>query len=468
MKKIFALFVAVAALMVWALPATAGVDFGGQYRIRGEQKSNTDFAGNNVSASTADKDRLGFYGQRVRLWGVAKPTNDTTIKITIQDSRTWGMNEKNSTDGPGLTDAGGANTLDLHESYVLIDEFFGTPLSLKIGRQELVYGDQRLVGAFGWSNNGRSFDAGKVMYRSDKVDVDLVVSKVRDDNAVSATAKNHNDKDFYILHGTVKTIPNNSLDLYVMSLRDDGSTALLSNNTAAVTANETQKLDTYGARLKGAVAGVDYTAEYVIQRGEINTSGTDYDVDANAYAVTLGYTIPGGPMGLRFGAEYAYASGDDNASDNNIETFSNLFPTNHGHYGDADQQGWRNMKAWNVNASIKPNAKTSVKLSYWDFTLAEDKDGWYGAGAWNGSVSGVRSGTCLDANGSQCDDSVGQELDLSVKYKYNSAVTIMAGVSRFFAGDRIEDYYQGTTYGGSTSNDTEDLDYAWVQLTANF
>ncbi|VAV82723.1 hypothetical protein MNBD_DELTA01-237, partial [hydrothermal vent metagenome] len=119
MKKIFALFVAVAALMVWTLPATAGVDFGGQYRIRGEQKSNYDFSDDKTVPSSTDDDQIGFYGQRVRLWGVAKPTNDTTIKITIQDSRNWGQNQKNATDGPGLTDAGGGNTLDLHESYVL-------------------------------------------------------------------------------------------------------------------------------------------------------------------------------------------------------------------------------------------------------------------------------------------------------------------------------------------------------------
>jgi len=467
MKKIFALFVAVAALMVWTLPATAGVDFGGQYRIRGEQKSNYDFSDDKTVPSSTDDDQIGFYGQRVRLWGVAKPTNDTTVKITIQDTRNWGANQTATVNGPNLTDTG-VNTLDLHESYVLIDEFFGTPFSVKIGRQELVYGDQRLVGAFGWSNNGRSFDAAKTMYRSDAYDVDFVVSKVRDSN--TGAAKNDNDEDFYILHGTVKTIPNNSLDLYAMLLRDGGTGQFITNNTTGVgVIDESQNLWTYGARLKGAVAGIDYTAEYVIQKGEINTvaGSTDYDIDADAFALRLGYTIPGGPMGLRVGAEYAYASGDDNPTDNDMETFSNLFPTNHGHYGNADQQAWRNMKAWNVNASIKPNAKTSVKLSYWDFALDEDKDGWYGAGTWNNAATGLRSGVCLDAAGAQCDDEVGTELDLSVKYKYNSAVTIMAGVSRFFAGDRIEDYYQGT-YGGGTSADTEDLDYAWVQLTANF
>jgi len=34
--------------------------------------------------------------------------------------------------------------------------------SLKIGRQELIYGDERLIGAFGWNNIGRVFDAAKL------------------------------------------------------------------------------------------------------------------------------------------------------------------------------------------------------------------------------------------------------------------------------------------------------------------
>jgi hypothetical protein len=449
MKKIFALFVAVAALMVWTIPATAaGVDFGGQYRVRGESKSETDFY--EGDGDHAVNDQSAYYGQRVRLWGVAKPTNDTTVKITIQDTRTWGRNS--SIDGPGLTNAASGNNLDLHESYVLIDEFFGTPLSLKVGRQELVYGDQRLVGSFGWSNNGRSFDAAKTMYRSDQVDVDFVASKITD-----VAGKDDNDSDFYILYSTVKTIPNNSLDLYLMLLRDGGATPIIGTNTVLANADESQSLWTYGLRLKGAAAGVDYTAEFAFQTGEINTAGTDYDLDANAYAIRVGYTIPGAPMGIRVGVEYAYASGDDDATDNDLETFTNLFPTNHGHYGNADVQGWRNIEAWNINASAKVNAKTSVKISYWDFTLAEEDDSWYSAGDWNSAVTASDARTAC----STCDDEVGQELDLSIKYKYNSAVTLMAGVSRFFAGDHLKDAATGV-------NSEEDMDYAWLQLTANF
>jgi len=39
------------------------------------------------------------------------------------------------------------------------------PVSLKVGRQELSYGEERLVGAFAWNNIGRVFDAVKVRWQ---------------------------------------------------------------------------------------------------------------------------------------------------------------------------------------------------------------------------------------------------------------------------------------------------------------
>ena len=40
------------------------------------------------------------------------------------------------------------------------------PVTLKVGRQELSYGDERLVGAFDWNNIGRVFDAAKLRYEN--------------------------------------------------------------------------------------------------------------------------------------------------------------------------------------------------------------------------------------------------------------------------------------------------------------
>jgi len=72
--------------------------------------------------------------------------------------------------------------------------------------------------------------------------------------------------------------------------------------------------------------------------------------------------------------------------------------------------------------------------------------------------TGMRS-ACTGASPS-CDEHVGSEVDLTLNYAYNKAVGIQAGVSRFFVGDFIEDAL-GTS-------DVDDMDWAYLQFTANF
>jgi hypothetical protein len=434
---------AITAVFVIPAPATAAdITLSGQYRLRMDYRDHGNFAKANAQSTN--------YLQRVRLTSKAHLSDDVSAKVTIQDTRTWGAAAAGGAEsGPNLTDdPAGANTIDLHESYLKIDNLLGQPVSLKAGRQAINLGDQRLVGEFGWDNRARSFDALRFDYATDAFDVLFVTSKIRD------TASGDADQDFYILQGTIKTIPNNTLEVYAMLLRDGTTGGFISNNTAVLTANETQKLWTYGFRLKGAFSGVDYTVEVPFQSGEINTAGTDYDIDAMAYAVRLGYKVPTS-MDLKIGAEYTHADGDGNASDNKIETFSNLFPTNHAHMGISDRQGWRNVDAWSINAATKVNDQLSLKVAYWSFSLAEEKDALYGAGNWNATRGGA-----LGANSANTQDEVGSEIDIVANYKLNSAVKAQLGLSRYFTGDFID-----TAVGASN---VEDQDFAYLQIVANF
>jgi hypothetical protein len=440
------------ALLAWTLPAMAEVKFGGQYRLRMESRDFTDF--NDPPAGT--NNTLAFYGQRVRLWGIANPTDDTTVKITLQDTRVWGEMGEAAAGGPQLTDVW-ENMTDLHEAYLQINDFFGYPVGVKMGRQELAYGDERLVGSFGWSNNGRSFDALKLVYSSDAFDADLWTAKLDDDNWDTVIFGDRDeDADFYGLYGVVKSIPDNTLDVYALWYRDG-------EDAGGTTPEITADLWTYGARLKGAAVGIDYTVEYALQSGDVADTATcdapsttlTCDVDADALAIKLGYAIPGAPYSLRVGAEYDLASGDGDASDADIETFFNLYPTNHDKLGYMDLQGWRNVQAWNLNVSGKLTNKLTARLDYWDLSLDEAVDGWYAAGNWNNNTSGIRA-TCAACT----DDELGQELDITLNYKYNDAIGIMAGVSQFYIGDAVEERVGGT--------DEEDQTWMYAQVTANF
>jgi hypothetical protein len=412
MKRIILSVFAAAVTAAWAIPASAGdVTFSGQYRVRGEYIDNNDFA-------DATPDTTDFWGQRVRLTANAKATDDVSAKITLQDTRLWGQGGAAGL----LTDNGVSNTTDLHEAYLNVSNIFGTPVSFRAGRQELAYGDERLVGAFGWSNNGRAFDGAKFMFATDAVNIDFFTTTIAEDTTTA-----NDDTYFHGIYATLKQlIPNNSLDLYVLNL--DGQNSTATNHY------------TFGARLKGAAAGVDYTVEGAYQTGDLDTTplvagDATTDLAAYAFAVKAGYTLPIS-MKLRVGAEYDFATGADSDAGEN-ETFQNLFPTNHAHFGIADVTGanqWSNISAWSVNASSDLTEKLRLFVAYWDFTQDEAA----AVGSFNGTS-----------------DDLGSEIDLVATYKYNNNVSIEAGASRFFAGD-------------AAAGTQDDRDFAYLMITGNF
>ncbi len=465
MKRILLSVFAAAITAVWVIPAgAADVTLGGQYRLRGEYTNNADF---NKNAN----DHNDSWGQRVRLTANAKATDDTTVKITLQDTRTWGTTQA-AAGGPATTDTG--NTLDFHESYMNVENVLGSGIAFRAGRQELSYGDERLIGTFNWSNNARSFDALKAGYKSDIVNVDLFTSKI-----IERTVTN-TDTNFNGIYATIKAIPDNVIDVYFLQLKDNNATAPaavspfgfgstigntdITEGGTAVNGGDPAKLNTFGVRVKGAAAGLDYTAELPVQRGTITTNTKEYNIKAYAFAAKLGYNLPTS-MKARVGAEYDYASGDKDAgttanADTDLQTFFNLFPTNHDKLGLMDTQAWRNVKAWNLNATLEPTDSLKLLVSYWDFSLAQKNDAWYSAAQWNNNTNTAAT-SVRRANSNNGSKDLGNEIDLVATYKYNAAVTAELGYGHYFVGKFAENNSAATARAA-------DMDWAYLMLTTNF
>ncbi len=88
-----------------------------------------------------------YISQRTRLNGYF---DNKTFKayLCLQDIRVWGdVNQLNIKD---------ANGFALHEAWSEIR--LSDLLSLKVGRQEVSYDDERIFGAVGWAQQGRSHD----------------------------------------------------------------------------------------------------------------------------------------------------------------------------------------------------------------------------------------------------------------------------------------------------------------------
>jgi hypothetical protein len=428
-------------LLLAAGAARAEVPFSGELRLRPEFRSNMDFNKNT-------QDVQSFVGSRLRITGSGLAAEDIAVKFTIQDTRNWG-GEPGANAPIGLTDEGEA--LDVHEAFVDFQRFMKLPLALRAGRQELAYGDQRLVGHFGWNNQGRAFDAFKLAYAGNALSVDAWTAKRREENALAAGGRASLDRDFSGVYATLRAPVAflDALDLYALHDREG-------NTTDDGNAFKPKSVYTFGLRAAGKTGALDYTVEAPFQTGDNGTvlvvsgSSTPVKVSANALAVKAGWTFPGSSE-LRLGAEYDYASGDDNAADDTSKTFQNLYPTNHPFYGYMDYQGWRNMSAWNLVASLKPTRRTFLLAQYWDFSLAEAKDGWYNA-------AGAAAGGLRAASAANTEKKVGGEVDLLFRFAQSRTVTWEAGVSAFMTGALIENRVA----------DESDSVWAYLMLTTKF
>src|SRR3989475_4911741 len=265
---------AVGGVMVASDPAFAKVDtdqltIGGEVRIRYEIRNNTTLNSNNSNESAAS--------HRVRVNVGYDLTPDVSFFAQLQDARIWGSegNAGGVTSGIGAVASANGDTtgVDLHQGYLLLKNVLVSGLSVKAGRQEIIFGDHRLFGNFGWSQVGNSFDAVRLTHSMPIGDVDLFWARIADTengagcitngfgscsgvlfpaNATRATT----DQDVYGLYMTVKAIPNWTVEPYLFLLKD-GRTP-----TTTITAAQAagQARTTAGGRVNGKTAGFDATA----------------------------------------------------------------------------------------------------------------------------------------------------------------------------------------------------------------
>ena len=138
-------------LAVWILffsgnVLAAEVGFGGQVRPRFEFREPV--------AQGYDS----FTSMRVRAQVKASLERDVGVLIQVQDVRLWG--EEANTLGDFRAD-----NFDLHQGFVELKKIWDTPWSMRLGRQEVSFGGQRLIGAVGWTQQGRAFDGMRLTLR---------------------------------------------------------------------------------------------------------------------------------------------------------------------------------------------------------------------------------------------------------------------------------------------------------------
>jgi hypothetical protein len=116
------------------------LNIGGELRTRLEGFSGGGFR--------HDNDDL-YLLTRVRLNLGIKPASWLKFQFQGQDAQVFWKNT--SPDGPPFED-----TFDLRMAYAEFGDSEKKPVGLRVGRQELVFGEQRLIGHVSWLNTARS------------------------------------------------------------------------------------------------------------------------------------------------------------------------------------------------------------------------------------------------------------------------------------------------------------------------
>jgi alginate export protein len=228
------------------------------------------------------------------------------------------------------------NRWDIHQAFVEVGDAEKYPLSVRVGRQELSFGDQRLVGPANWNNVPRVFDAVLTTVHLAGYRVSGFASAVVDSK--DGSMDHHTQRNnFYGLYGSFTTVvPGATIEPYLFWRLSPLSLSPVIEHGGR------GKLDqkTYGFRWIGKFpATFDYGMEMVRQQGSL---GAD-SLNAWAGHWVVGRTLARVRATPRFLVEYNYASGDKDPRDGTRGTFDQLYPTAHDKYGLADQVGWRNI-----------------------------------------------------------------------------------------------------------------------------
>lgn len=298
-------------------------------------------------------------------------------------------------------------------------------VSARVGRQELVFGEQRLVGHGGWLNTARTFDAAKVTLRSRRVQVDAFAASVVRilDGEFDKSGNGNRFVGAYAATGAL--VPKSSVEPYVFWRRD------ASVRTETGTAGRLS-VTTIGARWAGALpAHLDYGTEIAVQTGSV---GTD-SVGAWAGHWQLRETLPTAGA-VRIAGEYNFASGDEDPADGKRGTFDQLYPTAHDKYGLADQVGWRNVHHVRTGAEATPWKKVTLGLTYHSWWLAESRDALYTAGG--AVLARVVAGAASRH--------VGQEIDVQASRALTPYLQVSGGYAHIVPGKFLKEATPGASY----------------------
>nr|WP_321410345.1 alginate export family protein [uncultured Carboxylicivirga sp.] len=383
-----------------------------QVKISAEIRPRTEFNHGVKTPAYEDQKASLLTSQRSRL-NLSFQNENFAIGMVLQDVRLWGSEPQLTTNGNNVT--------YLHQAWA--EWFIDQSFSIKAGRQELAYDDQRILGSVGWAQQARSHDIVLFKYRGD-FNMHLGLAY----NNSSLNNNFYNGPDAY-----------KAMQFLWLNRKGESYTAsiLLLNNGVPYWKNDIQTeqgirySQTLGTHIQTKLAGIDLTGNLYYQLGKDVTnrsiSALNVSIDGT-FALSDKANIGGG---------YEHLSGTDQTETEYNYSFNPLYGTNHKFNGFMDYFYVGNhinnvgLNDLYIKGNVKPG---KVKF--------------------NGSMHFFGAdGIIVDQN-----KGLGTELDLWFGYTHKGQVQLDFGYSHLFASDALY-AIKGIPENNESNN------WAWMMLT---
>lgn len=394
------LFNCTTAALLLAAPLAAqtpDLTFGGQVRPRSETRKPVNGSWDAFTSMRVRAALNAVVDPRVRLF------------MQVQDVRLWG-GEANT-----LTDYS-ADNFDLHQGYVEVGRLPWVGGLVRAGRQEVSFGDQRLVGSVNWSQQGRAFDGLRYSRAmGEDASLDLVALQTAENSAAAHTVNG----GFFGAYAAFRSMNAGAFDGYGYLNTTSGG-------------NPTRQA-TLGGRWRSATGPLSWRAEASYQFGKRNGA----DVSAYMLGLEGTYGFLGGMAGVT--GWYDYLSGDPDPGVGTVKVFSTLYATNHPYYGLYDlftnipvQTQGLGLQDPALKLFVRPRPGAAAHLDLHAFSAAR-----------RGSLTTRR---------------LANEVDLALDYRVSPALGLSAGYSYVHPLDGIRE--MGTL--------NRDGGWGWLMLDASF
>ncbi|MFH1397498.1 MAG: alginate export family protein [Candidatus Omnitrophota bacterium] len=430
----------VVGITVGAYAEVQNVKVGGELLFQALHQRNFGLRSSGDSATRGDKEndisnRLLSHAQ---IKVSADLTDNVSVVVNLLNERAWGL-ERIASDTNGDVSS---TSVDLDLAYVTLKEFLYSPLTLRIGRQAVKFGNGLVIGSGTSATNLASGDTARATNYANGVPRDQRLRKAWD--AIRATL-DYNPLTVDLLYGKMDDGPNSdradNIDVYAvnaaykfskktsvegyLAAKIDGKTA-----EAGTVQGKASKVYTIGILGRTEpIKNLKTSLEFAGQVGERTVTSTDPATTRRAYAIQAmaDYAFKGKKFDPILGATFTHLSGDNQRND---KTYRNWDPMQEGQAPNivTNYFTMTSTQVMNLRGSMKPveDITLSANYGYYHFTQKLNE-----TSLTNNYSAGTLSMTESKDGGSA--------LDLYAKYNYTEDVLIGLDIGTFFPGKAFVD-----------------------------